>query len=136
MKKLICMALACAGLSACVATTPSTSDSAAKNQLTTGQVQITLRKDITTQTEVLETFGAPNLVSLTSDGIEVWTYQRNATVSTASSSSAYGTVILLGASTRTAGFEQSSRTMTLIIKFREIGGTKRVSEFSSRSSSF
>jgi hypothetical protein len=136
MKKLICMALACAGLGACVATTPPAADSTAKNQLTTGQVQITLRKDITTQAEVLETFGAPNLVSLTSDGVEVWTYQRNATVSTASASSAYGTVILLGASTRTAGFEQSSRTMTLIIKFREVGGIKRVSEFSSRSSSF
>jgi hypothetical protein len=107
-----------------------------KNQLTTGQVQITLRKDTTTQPEVLEAFGAPNLVSLTSDGIEVWTYQRNATVAASSSSSVYGTIILFGASSRTAGFEQSSRTMTLIIKFKETGGIKRVSDFSSRSSSF
>jgi hypothetical protein len=107
-----------------------------KNTVSTGQVQLTLKKDVTSQTEVLEAFGAPNLVTLNSDGEEVWTYQRNATVTSASSSSTYGTIILFGGSTRTAGLEQSSRTMTLIIKFKEIGGVKRVSGFSSRSSSF
>ena len=131
--KIFTMALSI-GLCGCAATTAP--ESSSKNQLTTGQVQITLRKDVTTQPEVLEAFGAPNLVSLTSDGIEVWTYQKNATVAAASSSSVYGTIILFGASSKTAGFEQSSRTMTLIIKFKETNGIKRVSDFSSRSSSF
>ena len=49
-----------------------------KDRLTTGQVQLTLRANQTTQTEVLEAFGAPNLVSTNSQGEEVWTYQRNA----------------------------------------------------------
>jgi hypothetical protein len=106
------------------------------NNLTTGQVQITLKKGETTQTEVIETFGSPNLVTYSSDGDEVWTYQKHATVASASSSSAYATVILLGASTRSAELQQASRTMTLIIKFKEINGVKRVSEFQSRSSSF
>lgn len=136
MKQSIWIAILCLGLSACVATTPTQPEANSKNQLTTGQVQITLKKDVTTQTEVLEAFGAPNLVSLTGDGTEVWTYQRNATVSAANSSSVYGTIILFGGSSRTSGLEQSSRTMTLIIKFKEIGGIKRVADFSSRSSSF
>jgi hypothetical protein len=76
------------------------------------------------------------LVTTNSEGEEVWTYQRNATIVNANSSSAYGTVIFFGGSTRSSGLEQSSRTMTLIIKFKEFNGAKRVSSFDSRSSSF
>lgn len=123
-------------LCGCVATQQTQAPADAKNTLTTGQVQITLKKDVTTQTEVVEAFGAPNLVTLNSSGEEVWTYQKNATVTNATSSSAYGTVILFGGSTRSSGLEQSSRTMTLIIKFKETNGIKRVSDFSSRASSF
>ena len=125
-----------AALAGCVATASVAPENTEKNRLTTGQVQLTLRKNETTQTEVLESFGAPNLVTTNSEGEEVWTYQRNATVVNANSSSAYGTVILFGGLTRSSGLEQSSRTMTLIIKFKEINGVKRVSSFDSRSSSF
>ncbi len=123
-------------LTGCVAPPQSTTEAAEKNRLTTGQVQLTLRKNETTQTEVLESFGAPNLVTTNSEGEEVWTYQRNATIVNANTRSAYGTVILLGVSSGSSGLEQSSRTMTLIIKFKEINGAKRVSAFDSRSSSF
>lgn len=135
MQKLVIVAFLGAALGGC-ALPPAAPVTDSKNTLTTGQVQLTLQKDVTTQDQVLETFGSPNLVTLNSEGEEVWTYQRNATVSNASSSSVYGTVILFGGSTRTSGLEQSSRTMTLIIKFKMINGLKRVSGFSSRSSSF
>lgn len=121
-------------LSACVQV-PSI-PSSSPNSLTQGQVTLSLRKFQTTQTEVLEKFGAPNLVTSNADGEESWTYQKHAAVSTASSTSAFATIILAGASTTTSGFEQSSRTLTLIIKFKEINGIKLVSDFSSRSSSF
>ena len=137
MKKLAIVAFAATtSLAGCVATAPTTPEPTEKNRLTTGQVQLTLRKNETTQTEVLESFGAPNLVTTNSEGEEVWTYQRNATLVNANSSSAYGTVILFGGSTNSSGLEQSSRTLTLIIKFKEINGAKRVSSFNSRSSSF
>ena len=123
-------------LASCMATAPNTIEPTEKNRLTTGQVQLTLKKNETTQAEVLEAFGSPNLVTVNSDNEEIWTYQKHATVANANASSAYGTVILFGASSRTSGLEQSSRTMTLIIRFREVGGTKRVSEFQSRASSF
>lgn len=137
MSKLTVVALVVsATLAGCVATTPTAPEPTDKNRLTTGQVQLTLRKNETTQTEVLEAFGAPNLVTTNSEGEEVWTYQRNATIVNANSSSAYGTVIFFGGSTRSSGLEQSSRTMTLIIKFKEFNGAKRVNSFDSRSSSF
>lgn len=108
----------------------------ANSNLTAGQVSLTLKKNVTTQAEVVETFGAPNIVTANGDGDEIWTYQKNATVSNGSSSSGYATIILAGTSSSSSGFEQSSRTMTLIIKFKEVKGVKVVSDFSSRTSSF
>ena len=106
------------------------------NTLTSGQVTLTLRKNQTTQTEVVEKFGAPNLVTSSAVGEEVWTYQKHATVASPTATSGFDTVILAGVSTSKSGFEQSSRTMTLIIKFKKVNGVKTVIDFSSRASSF
>jgi hypothetical protein len=106
---------------------------------------MTLHVGQTTQVEVIEAFGAPNITTLDAQGQEVWIYDRHATV-TASSSSSFSIGMLLGAagggvagggglgfgSSKSKG-SQSSRTMTLIIKFSP---DKRVSDFKSRSSSF
>ena len=121
-------------LSACVQAPVTSVDSA--NPMTSGQVTLTLRKKQTTQTEVLEKFGSPNLVTANADGEEAWTYQKHATVANASASSGFATIILAGVQTSRSGFEQSSRTMTLIIKFKEVNGVKTVTDFSSRASSF
>ena len=123
-------------LTGCVVPPATAPVSASTNQLTTGQVQLTLKKNETTQDQVVEAFGAPNLVTTNAAGEDVWTYQRHATVAQANQQNAYGTIILFGASASSAGFEQSSRTMTLVIKFRAINGAKRVVDFQSRSSSF
>ena len=103
------------------------------NPLTHGNVQLTLKRGITDKAEVLDTFGAPNITTVDASGREVWTYQRNAMVSQSSSSGSYGTIILFGGSSSASGFEQSSRNMTLIIKFDE---RNKVYDFKSRSSSF
>ncbi len=103
------------------------------NPFTHGNVQLTLKKGVTSQAEVLEKFGAPNVATVDSEGNEVWTYQKNATVATSRDSTAYGTVILVGGRTSTSGFEQSSRTMTLILKF---DATKKVIDFRSMTTSF
>lgn len=96
--------------------------------ITHGTVQLNLKKGVTTQTQVLEKFGSPNIATTDGD-LEVWTYQRHGT--TSKSASAGGTLILFGGST--SGFSQSSRTLTLIIKFDT---TKTVVDFNSRYSSF
>jgi len=102
------------------------------NPYTHGNVQLTLRKG-TSQAEVLEKFGAPNIATTDGDGNEVWTYQKHASVAKSKSSDSYGTIILFGGSSRNSGFESSSRTMTLIIKF---DSNKTVKDFKSMSSSF
>jgi hypothetical protein len=134
IRSVITCACLAAALSACVQAPTRQGDSA--NQLTAGQVSLTLRKNQTTQTEVLETFGAPNLVTQNADGEEAWTYQKHATVANASSQSGFATIILAGVQSSSSGFEQSSRTMTLIIKFKDINGVKTVVDFTSRSTSF
>ncbi|MEE2692464.1 MAG: hypothetical protein VX640_13080 [Pseudomonadota bacterium] len=87
----------------------------------------------TTKSEVLDAFGAPNITTRDGSGREVWSYQRAATVAQASSSSNYWTIILAGQSNQAAGFSQSSRMITLIIKFDE---NDVVSDFRSRESNF
>ena len=103
------------------------------SELTHGNVQMNLKVGETTQTDVLEVFGAPNITSIDGSGREVWTYQRHATVSQSSSRSGYWTIILAGGGGSSSGAETTTRTMTLIIKFDE---NKVVSDFSSRSSNF
>lgn len=115
------------------------------NMLTNGMVNMTLRVGETTQGQILETFGAPNITTIDGSGQEMWVYDRQATV-TSSSSSGFSIGMLLGAGgggvagggglgfgKRKATTESSSRTMTLIIKF---DSKKVVSDFKSRSSSF
>jgi hypothetical protein len=101
--------------------------------LTHGNVQLALRVGKTTQTDVLETFGAPNVATIDSSGQEVWTYQRHATITQHGSAHNYWTVILLGGSTSADGFEQTQRTMTLMIRF---DASKVVSDFRSRTAEF
>lgn len=117
----------------------------APNTLTHGMVQMTVRVGQTTQAEVLEAFGAPNITTIDGSGQEMWVYDRHATV-TADSSSGFSIGMLLGAGGSGVGggaglgfgkskskSSQSSRTMTLVLKFDT---RKVVSDFRSRSSSF
>lgn len=134
MKKCILagLILVACSVSAC-APTPTKPVTARNSELTHGNVQMNLKVGETNQTQVLETFGAPNITSIDGSGQEVWTYQRAATVAQSSSSKGYWTILLAGGGTNASGFEQSQRMMTLIIKFNE---AKVVSDFRSRSSEF
>ena len=103
------------------------------SELTQGMVQMNLEVGKTTKSDVIETFGSPNITTRDSSGNEVWTYQRQAQVSQSSSSSGFIFVIIAGKSAEASGFETSSRMMTLIIKF---DGNDIVSDFKSRESNF
>jgi hypothetical protein len=120
-------------------------DRDAPNTLTHGMAQMTLHVGQTTQMEVLDTFGAPNITTLDATGQEVWVYDRQATVTT-SGSSGFSIGMLVGAGGGGVagggglGFgksksktTQTQRTMILVIKF---DATKRVVDFKSRSSSY
>lgn len=126
------LALATAFLSGCATTAP-TPVTTRNSELTHGNVQLVIKTGSTTQTEIIEAFGAPNITSIDGSGAEVWTYQRSAQVSQSSSQESYWTVVLTGQSRSASGFETTSRMITLIIKFDK---NKVVSDFRSRSSNF
>ena len=103
------------------------------SELTQGMVQMNLEVGKTNKAEVLNTFGGPNITTRDSSGNEVWTYQRAAQISQSSSQSGYWTIIIAGKSGSAAGFETSSRMITLIIKFDQ---NDVVTDFKSRESNF
>lgn len=103
------------------------------SNLTTGNVEMNIKVGQTTKSDVLEHFGAPNVTTTSASGLDIWSYQRQATVSQSSSKSGYWTVILAGGGSSASGFEQTQRTMTLIIKFSE---KDIVADFKSRYSEF
>lgn len=126
-----------------IATVASAKDQ--PNTLTHGMAQMYLRVGLTTQNEVLETFGGPNVTTLDGDGREVWVYDRFATV-TASKDSGFSIGMLVGGAgggvgggaglgfgTSKSKSSTSTRSMILVLKF---GPDKRLVDFKSRSSSF
>ena len=131
MKKLLSLAATALVLAAC-ATPPAPVDQR-NSTLTSGSVSLNLHIGETTQDQVLEVFGSPNIVTMDGQRDEVWSYQRHATVSQSSGSSNYWTIILAGGGQYADGFQQSQRTITLIIKFDK---SKIVSDFHSRTSEF
>jgi hypothetical protein len=133
-------------LAACLAAAPATA--VAKddpNTLTHGMVQMTIKVGVTTQADIIETFGGPNVTTLDGSGNEMWVYDRHATISYTKEggfsvgllggggSGGGGAVGGLGFGSRKSKTSESSRSMTLIIKFNS---QKIVSDFQSRSSSF
>jgi hypothetical protein len=116
-----------------------------QNTLTHGMVQMNVKVGTTTQAEIIEAFGGPNITTLDGSGQEMWVFDRHATVSY-DKASGFSIGLLvggggggvgagggLGFSNRKSKSTQSSRAMTLIIKF---DANKVVSDFKSRSSSF
>ena len=132
-------------LAMALAIAPPLNAADAPDTLTHGMAQMTLHVGTTTQADVLETFGGPNVSTLDGQGREVWVYDRFATVSMSKDSGfAIGMIIGggggdvgagagLGFSNKKFRSSTSSRSMTLILKF---GPDKRLVDFSSRSSSF
>ena len=100
-----------------------------KSNLTAGMAKQKIIKGVTTQNELLEVFGAPNIITQNKSGSEVWTYDK---VSIDKSfEEGYWNVIVGGAS----GGQSSttSKTFTLMIEF---DANNVVKDFSYRASSF
>jgi hypothetical protein len=123
----------CCWLQACQTTPTVQSQGQSQNTLTHGAVQLKLQKGVTTQNEVIEAFGAPNITTIDGDGREVWTYRRHATVTTSTGSTTYFNILVFGTQSGGGTGTQSTQSMTLVIKF---GPDKKVSDFQSMASSF
>lgn len=100
--------------------------------LTAGVVQKEIRKGMTAD-EVAIALGSPNIVSTDATGLEVWIYDRISSRVTQSSSSAYGTLLLIGGARSTGSRETSQSTFTVVIKYDEMS---RVRDFAYHTSRF
>lgn len=85
MRKLLYTALAyfflCFSMGSCTSYKYGASEeSVQKSNLTVGIVKTKVKKGETNQTEILELFGSPNLITKNRSNNEVWSYNRISTV--------------------------------------------------------
>lgn len=107
-----CATLTIALLGACATNSGSDGPDAQRSGLTPGNVKMTIAKGKTTQKEVVETFGPPDLVTH-KDGVDVWTYDK--TSYDYHKESGYLTVLFAGTGGDTV--RSSSRSTLLIVYF-------------------
>jgi len=130
MKRIILLIVMSMLLTACATQQPVQPTT---NPFTAGKVALTLKKGVTTQTQVAEAFGAPNIVTQRDDGGSTWIYQKNSQSTSAHSKAIFATILLVSGGSNSASSSQSSRTMTLIIAFNK---HDRVKSFKSMNTSF
>jgi len=100
-----------------------------KGNLTAGMAKTKIIKGVTSQNDILEVFGAPNIITKNKSGNEVWTYDK-ASVETGTSS-IYGTILLVGGVGSRSS--TSASTFTLMIEFDD---KNIVKDYSYRAASF
>ena len=100
-----------------------------KSNLTPGMAKAKIITGQTSQNEILEIFGPPNIITKNKSGNEVWTYDKVSIESGASQ--VQGTLLIVGG----VGVRSSTsaRTFTLMIEFDD---NSIVKDFSYRSSAF
>lgn len=86
-----------------------------------------------TSAEVIQTLGSPNIVSTDEERREVWVYDKIPTDQAYSTSSGYGTILILGFAKESGARSTSRRTLTIAIKF---DNDHRVRDFSYHTSRF
>ncbi len=112
-----------------------------KSNLTAGMVKKEIVEGITTQNEILQLFGAPNIITHNKTGNEVWTYDKVSVERSASSGGIGGIGGGAGSDGGGGGMvgisgsksSVSARTFTLMIEFDDNAVVKRRSY---RASSF
>ena len=97
------------------ATFPKEQEKAPNSALSVGRVKTEITKGTTTQAEILEIFGSPNIVTKNRDNDEVWNYNRMSYQSVYGSDG--GGIIFWGGSRAMAS--QSTKSFDLIIIFDE-----------------
>jgi len=96
-----------------------------EDRLTVGKVQGEIKVGMPAS-QVAELLGSPNIVTTDEKRREVWMYDKVSTDRVDTSSSSYGTLIILGGISRDSSSSQRQRTLTIIIKYDE---EKKVRDF-------
>jgi outer membrane protein assembly factor BamE (lipoprotein component of BamABCDE complex) len=92
-----------------------------KSNLTVGMIKSKIIEGKTTQSEVIELFGAPNIITTNSEGKEVWNYSKSSYQSGAQGKSSGWSVLLAGSSKSSVLSNASTASMDVIITFDKKG---------------
>ena len=95
-------------------------DDPSGTELTVGVVQKEIRVGMSGG-EVAAALGSPNIVTTDEERREVWIYDRVSTTEVYSTSSGYGTILLIGGSREAGARSKTQKTFTVIIKFDKEG---------------
>ncbi len=106
--------LTCLLFSGCASSGQTTQGIAKESALTPGMTKTYIQRGKTNQTEVLEIFGPPDLVTHR-EGKDVWTYDKVS--HEISASGGYLTILIAGGAK--SNTRQSSRSVMLIVYFDE-----------------
>jgi hypothetical protein len=102
---------------------PKVDEAPQKSALTFGMIKTKIIEGRTAQSEILQTFGSPNIVTKNKEGEEVWTYSKQS--SDSSSGGYYGTLILAGGHKESSS--RSMNTLDLFITFDKSDIVKKYS---------
>jgi outer membrane protein assembly factor BamE (lipoprotein component of BamABCDE complex) len=119
----LCLALAAAGCEGGRAEIKD--DKTREDRLTVGKVQGEIKVGMPAS-QVAELLGSPNIVTTDDKRREVWIYDKVSTDRVDTTSSVYGTIIIVGATSSESSSSQRQRTLTIIIKYDE---EKKVRDF-------
>lgn len=95
-------------------------DDPSGTELTVGVVQKEIRVGMS-GAEVAAALGSPNIVTTDEERREVWIYDRISTSEVYSTSSGYGTLLLIGGSRKAGARSKTQKSFTVIIKFDKEG---------------
>jgi outer membrane protein assembly factor BamE (lipoprotein component of BamABCDE complex) len=127
---LIALTVVTAGCSASTHKTQVQND--ATDRISVGTVQREIRVGMSSA-DVVAALGSPNMVTTDDQRREVWVYDKMSTDVSYSTSSTYGTLLLVGGTMNSGAASRSQRTLTVIVKF---DNEQKVRDFAYRQSSF
>jgi len=122
MKNILVFMLLLVTLTACVH--PNNMNHEVTN-LTVGKVQGEIAVGMPAS-DVAAILGSPNIVTTDEKRREVWIYDKVSSNSVNTTNASYGTLLILGASSRQSQSTTTQRTLTIIIKFDK---DKKVRDF-------
>jgi outer membrane protein assembly factor BamE (lipoprotein component of BamABCDE complex) len=118
-------------LSSCALFSQSRENVTDEKEITVGLIKKEIRVGLS-GADVINILGSPNIITRDSKGKEVWVYDKIYAQAEWTSSSQYGTVLILGFFKETRKFKTSQKTLTLIITFDNEGKVESFSYHYSR----
>jgi len=118
-------------LSSCALFSQSRENVTDEKEITVGLIKKEIRVGLS-GADVINILGSPNIITRDSKGKEVWVYDKIYAQAEWTSSSQYGTVLILGFFKETRKFKTSQKTLTLIVTFDNEGKVESFSYHYSR----